>query len=187
MDDWWFGADGDIIQELGDFVHFLMINPSTSPMTAEDIEMAKECARKEALDFERENEYEPKEGSAAEDVDKKKGDDDDDETPILPPVPDKRLRGKGLEKRKADHENPEEAWTVKWAPLTKNGVLDFVSNCSGRSCKPKTIDNSLSTQPPTVSPAKTIHNLKDSINGSQLSLGKPFMYWIASSARSPRI
>jgi len=160
MEDWWFGAEyGDVIQELGDFVHYLMINPKTSPMTAEEIEMAREDAKKEALNFEKQEDLEV----------------DDDEKPLLPlpPVHGHRMHGKGPGKRKAEQDTPEEeAWTVKWAPLTKNGVLDFLSYCSGQSWKPKTIDNSLSTQPPTVSPAKTIHNLKDSIKWKPIKPGQ---------------
>ena len=148
-----------VIQELGDFVHYLMINPKTSPMTAEEIEMAREDAKKEALNFEKQEDLEV----------------DDDEKPLLPlpPVHGHRMHGKGPGKRKAEQDTPEEeAWTVKWAPLTKNGVLDFLSYCSGQSWKPKTIDNSLSTQPPTVSPAKTIHNLKDSIKWKPIKPGQ---------------
>ena len=179
VNDWWFGdINGDLIQELGDFVHFLMINPTTSPMTAEEIEMAKEDARKEVRDYEaakKAENNESKEWITVKEVEKEGEtlEQDDDDLPLVPPaVPETRVRKKGPAKRKAEVENPEEAWAVKWAPLTKKGVLDFVSNCSGQFWKPKTIDKSLSTQPHTVSLAKTIHNLKDSIKWKPIKPGQ---------------
>ena len=70
-----------------------------------------------------------------------------------------RVRTKGQPKRKSLSED-EEAWVVKWAPVTKTGILDFAQNCLGHPVS--------SAEKPPLFANTSVENL-DYMNTSSIS------------------
>ena len=181
---WTINTDEDheeFLHSISDFVHFLMLQPTTSPMTLAEIfdqkhpekmeeqmeteeeqdgeekakeeekakqdheekqdckekakeeEKARQVCEEEAKlekakkDQENAKKKEKAKQGAAEKTSKEgvnKADKDK--------VPHVRHREKGPAKTTQTQDVGYEAWTVTWGPVTKKGVVDFVSNCSGQ-------------------------------------------------------
>ena len=175
---------------ISDFVHYLMMQPMTSPLTLDQIFALK---HPENMEEQKNNEDEEAQESweeAQESWEDENGMEEDtaeqsrDEQHDLG-VKEKEKRKEyhemkaGVKKAKTDLEEKDdektkpgsskdkvpvrhrkkgpakvgegdEAWTVTWGPVTKKGVVDFVSNCSGQpvstwepnTFKPDTINTS---------------------------------------------
>ena len=172
---------------ISDFVHYLMIQRMTSPLTLDQI-FALKHPEKNNEDDEAQESWEDEE--AQESWEDENGMEEDtaeqsrDEQHDLG-VKEKKKRKEyhemkaGVKKAKTDLEEKDEektepgsskdmvpvrhrkkgpakvgegdeAWTVTWGPVTKKGVVDFVSNCSGQpvstwepnTFKPDTINTS---------------------------------------------
>ena len=102
--EWWYGCDLDPIEGVIDLVHFLAIQPK----------LATDENEKDA-------------GGEIKIDDAVKGDKDPVDSGVR-----RRHRKKGPELLNHS-KKPTEAWTVKWAPLTEKGYLDFLDYCNGQS------------------------------------------------------
>ena len=184
---WSFGCDGNetYIEDLAEMTHYLQTKEERKEELTKKVskfELAKFDRVAKGLDFgfrepedankknedQRKREKERKRKKAAE---VEKGEEiENPKAETFTPEAQQRVKGPG--KRKA--EKIDEAWVVKWAPVTKTGILDFVQNCLGQPVSsaekpPATAntsvenfgymnDSSISWQP--IKPGETTYLLK---------------------------
>ena len=157
--EWSFGCDGEAtyVEDLAEMTHYLQIqheaevaqkfNKENKFNTEEFDKVAK------GLDFgfgELDKNHRKEKGTTQKPKDIKT-------EKVTAPLT--RVRTKGQPKRKSLSED-EEAWVVKWAPVTKTGIVDFAQNCLGHPVS--------SAQKPPVFANTSVENL-DYMNTSSIT------------------
>ena len=185
---------------ISDFVHYLMIQPMTSPLTLDQIFDLKHPANMEEQknnedeeaqesweDEEAQESWEDENGMEEDTAEQSRDEQHDHEmkasvkkakTDLEEKKEEKTEPGSSKDKVPVRHrkkgpaktEEGDEAWTVTWGPVTKKGVVDFVSNCSGQSVstwEPNTF------KPDTITTSgKSIGNTNHSIRWQPIKPGE---------------